>query len=1178
MFATRKFGGGIKRVMERVINLINWELQTTLEDKWGCKCSYYTRKMYADTPYHSHIFICVFPELEKLYQNWKEINYYVAVKYQSKVESIIEKSNFYICMFTSEKLELEKKNQIEEDSFSAKKYVFEQKYNTDEEYQQEVERKIFKIDIQVPIDTVPKLESLTLKNFRKYEGEKVIKFNDRNGRSASFVLIYAKNGMGKTSIFDGIEFALKGEVERISKLNDKEKEKMRGPIYHHRDHSNEEAYVVINLNNGELIRRKVANLPKDGNDCRIVPANLGSEITGRKDQRKIWNQLILPHDKIDSFISAKSPTDQYKEWTDSAAPLANERGDFINSYNAFKSKKNELIKLEEKKESLERELQQVMKDKLSVQRIVEIIDKYNVFPKQSRPLFFDIQKAGTLEYDELINKVQIYEREIRNTDLEELTEKIKAAKKIQLIGIDYYLEQLDTIRKIESSIKECEDKIKRKRELNNIIQSLEKQRSTNNAIKEKLMPLESINSYGYDRVKKQLDIYQELDDQEYSFNKSLKLHSEQYEEILSRYQSVSEQLNKLMESIDEKKLQEIDSNAEKIDLNKKQLSDLERKLAKIKEQIEQKERGLLEKREKLKQIENLILPENIEEIDDRIFIDIALIFGDKLQQDLYVLKDKYRVQIQEIEIYQKQIDKINQNNKTVQDICERAKRYLQSHKDEKVCPLCHTKFESWETLISAIDNINIDNTEALSRKFFFAKYELKKSLDEYDSLLQTFQNRKCEQVEAARQDILRMENDLKSCCLKKNDFICQKNKLDQEMSDFRIWFVQQGVILDSYSLSAVKEWEKLQEEKRQNFEELRDTLQSQKDILTDSIKTIKGSINSVLQRKESLLKEPLLFSSIMFLKEKPEKYDFYKELNDLRVQDNNCLYEMEKLETQIITYNDVATDTEEKLIEDKDKQTKELEKLKNTESMSKLFTEFTEEGVKRDLNDWLQLEDSYRKQIEYLDQIQEESSARNYFEKYKDVTKQIDINKIVFESIKKETDEAKDHFRGVKETFEKSLKAYFSQNIMNEIYQKIDPHDFMKNVDYHLSFNEKDEPQLYIVVNEQIDGEADSYRPEWYFSTAQLNTVAFSSFFGRALSTESLAFRTIFVDDPISHFDDMNILGFSDMIRSIIESMDCQIIMSTHDRKIYNILRRKLDDQYYSSCFINLTENDKIKE
>ena len=103
----------------------------------------------------------------------------------------------------------------------------------------------------------------------------------------------------------------------------------------------------------------------------------------------------------------------------------------------------------------------------------------------------------------------------------------------------------------------------------------------------------------------------------------------------------------------------------------------------------------------------------------------------------------------------------------------------------------------------------------------------------------------------------------------------------------------------------------------------------------------------------------------------------------------------------------------------------------------------------------------------------------------------------------------------------------------------------------------------------------DLYRPEWYFSMAQLNTVAFSSFFGRALSTNNLAFKTIFVDDPISHSDSMNVLGFSDMIWSIIESMDCQIIMSTHDRKIYNILGRKLGGQCYSSWFIGLVKNIK---
>lgn len=101
------------------------------------------------------------------------------------------------------------KNQIEEDSFSAKKYVFEQRCDTDEEYKQLVESKIFKIDIQAPIKTHPKLKSLTLKNFRKYEGEKVIDFKDRNRRPASFVLIYAKNGMGKPVYLTGLNMLLR---------------------------------------------------------------------------------------------------------------------------------------------------------------------------------------------------------------------------------------------------------------------------------------------------------------------------------------------------------------------------------------------------------------------------------------------------------------------------------------------------------------------------------------------------------------------------------------------------------------------------------------------------------------------------------------------------------------------------------------------------------------------------------------------------------------------------------------------------------------------------------------------------------------------------------------------------------------------------------------------------------
>lgn len=1175
MFVTRKYGGGIKRVMERVTNLINWELQTTLEDKWGCKCSYYTRKMYADTPYHSHIFICVFPELENLYQNWKKINYYVAVKHQAKVESVIEKSNFYICMFTSEKLELEKKNQIEEDSFSAKKYVFEQKYNTDEEYQQEVERKIFKIDIQAPLDAVPKLESLTLKNFRKYEGKKVIGFNDRNGQPASFVLIYAKNGMGKTSIFDGIEYALKGEVERIRKLNAKEKEKMRGPIYHHRDHSGEEAYVVINLNNGKLIRRKVANVSKDGNDCRIVPANLGSEITGRKDQRKIWDQLILPHDKIDSFISAKSPAAQFEEWTDSAAPLVNEREDFINSYNTFKSKKNELTKLEEKKHILESKLEQVMNDKLSMQKIVDLIDKYNAFPQQSRALFFDSQNAGVPEYDELINNVQIYEREIKYVVLEDLSKKIGLGESILEIGVPYCQQQLHTIGQVKDSVQEYETKLKRKKELDVLIENAKEQKLRNSVLKGKLVPLELIELTGYDKVKEGVYTYQELENREFSLTKTLESLLQEYEDILNQSQEITEQLNKLKEGLlTEEKLQKIYSNAKQYDYHKERIRYIERKLAEVKEQIEQNKKILSGKREKLEQIENLRIPDNIEDIKEQTFFEIVQFFGKSIQEDIFQLKNEYEIQIKKIGIYQNQLDKLEQNNKEVRDICEKAKKYLQLNREEKVCPLCHTKFESWEELFLSINRVNEDNTESLNKDLYLAQCGLKKIIERYDLLLQKFQKSKNNQKADLVEEISQSEKTLNSYISKQNDYMMQKNESEQKIAALHMWFAEQGVTLNNYSTKAVEEWEKLQRKTISDYEECQERLQGKKGVINDSLNATKKVLNDVTKKKEHFLEEPELFSNIMFLREKTENYDFYRELNNLREENKSCLDEIEKLNAQISTYNDVVAVTEESCVELRDSLLKKLEYLKKMKTMSELFEDFTEEGVLRDLEKWKQLMESYKKQVEYLEQIQEENSARNYFEKYKDVTKQIDDIETVFEATQKETDEAEGYFLIAKGIFEERLKDYFSQNIMNEIYQKIDPHDFMKNVDYHLSFNEKDEPQLYILVNEQIDGEAESYRPEWYFSTAQLNTVAFSSFFGRALSTKNLAFRTIFIDDPISHFDDMNVLGFSDMIRSIIESMDCQIIMSTHDRKIYNILRRKLDDQYYSSCFIDLVKNE----
>lgn len=72
-----------------------------------------------------------------------------------------------------------------------------------------------------------------------------------------------------------------------------------------------------------------------------------------------------------------------------------------------------------------------------------------------------------------------------------------------------------------------------------------------------------------------------------------------------------------------------------------------------------------------------------------------------------------------------------------------------------------------------------------------------------------------------------------------------------------------------------------------------------------------------------------------------------------------------------------------------------------------------------------------------------------------------------------------------------------------------------------------------------------------------------------------MALQSIFIDDPVGHFDDINILGFADLIRSILELTDYQIIMSTHDEKVFRILQRKLSQDYYPAKFIRLEEGDE---
>lgn len=99
-----------------------------------------------------------------------------------------------------------------------------------------------------------------------------------------------------------------------------------------------------------------------------------------------------------------------------------------------------------------------------------------------------------------------------------------------------------------------------------------------------------------------------------------------------------------------------------------------------------------------------------------------------------------------------------------------------------------------------------------------------------------------------------------------------------------------------------------------------------------------------------------------------------------------------------------------------------------------------------------------------------------------------------------------------------------------------------------------------------------------FFSSAQLNAVALSVFLGGALSASNPKIKTIFIDDPIGHFDDLNVLSFIDFIRTIISETDWQIIISTHEENFYEIMKVKLNPQYYNSRFLIFKDEGTVVE
>jgi len=96
-------------------------------------------------------------------------------------------------------------------------------------------------------------------------------------------------------------------------------------------------------------------------------------------------------------------------------------------------------------------------------------------------------------------------------------------------------------------------------------------------------------------------------------------------------------------------------------------------------------------------------------------------------------------------------------------------------------------------------------------------------------------------------------------------------------------------------------------------------------------------------------------------------------------------------------------------------------------------------------------------------------------------------------------------------------------------------------------------------ISVRVRRHGEELRPTDYFSLSQQQTLLLGLFLTACISQTWSGFSPVFMDDPVTHFDDLNTYAFLDLIVGLLESDrgNLQFIISTCDEKLLQLARQK---------------------
>ncbi|TYA74620.1 hypothetical protein [Seonamhaeicola marinus] len=1039
-----------------------------------------------------------------------------------------------------------------------------------------------------------KFNSVEISGFRIYDHPEDANFSfiTENGETADFVSLFAPNGFGKTSFYDAVEWAVTDYVGRfwVTKNTEKSLKTMRRltsgqvSLFKNRNSKNETWVKILDSEN-KIYKENHLEVAKQ----RANDANSKSN-----DNNKDFARVILSQEWISRFLKEADGQIRYKKFMESNSGLGEIDVYYQNVIALSAANDKKIAALESNIQDFQDKITKTSNNDLlsTVNDQISVVNKFKINKALNEIEIATTQKEIKDFQDALTDAIAGNSEAIR---LERLISHIQLALNgsTDFLSIKQYFEALENLIKAIEQLKAIKENLLNFKKLEATTNEIAQKEKSKSEISVQLKKLETIGKliFAYNDTLSKITSKNEI--------------KKQYQQKLEKLQSdIEESSRKLIEveganKKSERKRLEINERLIKIPELKKNLEALSKSIKSLQEKLESQRRRTSKAQTNHSKLKDEVdeLVKVMREFDLGQYAETSL---DKNQEQIKNLKQLETLEIQKLQLnkelqsLQERISSQESLNKTLSEFITSGLAIVNDQKTD-TCPLCEKTYNDHKTLAD-----RILNNDALSKSIKSLLEERSKKQSDIDDNA-TAANKLSEEVKQfyvnkldGLQNQLKLAEDLKES---EQDVLIQLTKQfnaeNERLLDLKSTFQEDSI--DAYEkklradLEAVKASKKSVKEEFENMKEAHQKLESDKNELSEKIKLLNNEIRDLVNNKD-------YDSVVQWLDVNDQGEEKAADFVNAKIQNKkdesnaldkalkNLNRDLKTLKGQLKKFN------EEQLKKDLEEIEKKIQDLESSIAAYQSHLEDNLQIIANDLtsetlNGSLRTKESETKEklkqheIYKIEVNKLKGYSENIFPYLQSEQAKIDLantekelkflKEKVSYSLKTEIEKTKNYL-------DQSIKDFFYEDLINEIYGKIDPHPRFKNVKFIATFTSENPSLDVYVKGGRDDDDKDSLIPNLYFSTAQINILSLSIFLASALNSKT--YDCIFIDDPIQSMDSINVLSTIDLLRSIVVNNKKQIILSTHDENFHNLLKMKIPTELFKSKFLELETFGKLKK